>query len=158
MSDIQIRRLLPGIDFFDSSYVQYADAHFIARQKAIGAYTPVILQVNADDYSALQYILLDSTFHPVAHYCLHGGSCAGPASDDGKILEYCPEKQSVINGDEIRSYVLHIFISEDTASVPATIDSVNYISKVLPSGKIETRLVDSVSYKRIIGSSEFRDL
>ena len=157
LSDDQVMRLLQGIDF-DSSYLRYINAHFIARQNPIGDYTPIIVLIDADDYSALQYVLLNRSFQPVAHYCLHGGFCAGPAADDGKIMEYCPEKQSVINGDEIRSYVLHIFVSEDTTNSPATIDSVNYVSKVLPTGKIETRQVDSVSYKRLIGDGEFRDL
>jgi hypothetical protein len=157
LSGDQVMSFLQGIDF-DSSYLRYTKAHFIARQNPIGDYTPIVVLVNADDYSALQFVLLDKYFKPVAHYCLHGGFCAGPEADDGKIMEYCPEKQSVINGDEIRSYVLHIFVSDDTTVSPATIDSINYMSKVVPTGKIETRQVDSVSYKRLIGNGEFRDL
>ncbi len=158
LTEAQKQVLLPGIDFFDTSYVRYADAHFISKQDAIGSFTPIILLINADDYSAIQYVLLDSSFHPVAHYLLHGGECAGPASDDGKIMEYCPEKQAVIHGKDIHSYVLHIFVSDDTTSSPARIDSVNFISNVLPTGNIETRRIDSVSYKRMIGCGEFRDL
>ena len=158
LTQYQKLRLVAHAGLFDSSYLSYIDAYFIARQNPIGNYTPIILHISGDDYSAVQLILLDTSLNPVAHYTLHGGECGGPASDDGKTMEYCPEIQSTIKDDEIRTYVLHIFVSDDSASLPARIDSISYLSKILPTGKIETRKLDSVSYNRVINSGEFRDL
>ncbi len=144
---------------FDSAYVVSSmNAFFISKQQKIGSYTPIILSVDADDYSALVYELLDESNNPVARYILHGGECAGPEYDDGTTLEYCPEKESSINNDIISSYVLHIYIREDSTLAPARIDSISYNSKVLPKGIIETRQTDSVSYRRMTRDGEFRDL
>ncbi len=136
----------------DSSFkyyvLHYMSSYFIAKQKSIGKFLPIIVWVEGDDFGALYYILLDKENIPVSFYKMNGGQCAGPNQSDS-LLEMCPEIQSWIKGDEIWSYRVIEFIKPDSIKHPAIVDSVNYVSKILPSGYIETKRKDSIRFKRM---------
>jgi hypothetical protein len=134
----------------DSSYIMHLmPARFVSKQSKIGDFTPIIIWVNGDDYGALIYVLLDKALTPISHLVLNGGLCGGPVSETDSLVELCPVKQSFLNGNQISSYVLTEFVRKDSIKRPSIIDSVNYLSTILPSGQIETKQLDSTRYERM---------
>lgn len=140
----------PKKSAIDSNYIMnLMPARFISKQNKIGDYTPIIVWVNADDYGALIYILLDKNLNPISHFIMNGGPCGGPVSETDSLVELCPVKQSFLNGNHISSYIIKEFVRIDSIKKPSIIDSVRYLSTILPSGQIETKWLDSTRYERM---------
>ncbi len=150
LDSIQKRKLIASIIKSDNDLVsmQYMQVYFVAKQKKIYDFMPIILQAEADDYSALFYILLDKNSNPVSYYRMSGGLCTGP-DDHDTVVKYCPVRQSFLNGNEIKSYSITEFYIPDSIIHPAIFDSISYLSKILPSGQIETKKIDSIRYTKM---------
>ncbi|HTB06065.1 MAG TPA: hypothetical protein VK806_03855 [Bacteroidia bacterium] len=133
----------------DSNYImKLVSARFVSKQNKIGKFTPIIVWINGDDYEALTYILLDDSLKPISHLILYGGLCAGPLSETDTSLELCPVTQSFLNESKISSYIIKES-AKKAPKTPSTIDSINYLNTILPSGQIETKRLDSTRYKRM---------
>jgi hypothetical protein len=116
--------------------------HFISKQNKIESFTPIIVSAGGTDYSALILILLDSTCHPVSNFILSGGECGDDPVE-------CDFKQSFLNGKQITSYVRSIIDKENLYNADSLlVDSVNYVTEILPNGRFETKKIDSTRYKR----------
>ncbi len=134
----------------DTNYVvNFMNAFFISKQNKVYDFTPVIASVSGDDYGALFYIILDESFRPISHYRISGGFCAGPWDGPDSTIQMCPDRQSFLNDTEISSYELNEFIRPDSLKRPSIIDSITYLTKILPSGQIETKRLDSIRYERM---------
>lgn len=151
MDSVQKMKYVVPILGIDTSYViQYMSAAFVSKQKMIGDLQPIIVWVNGDDYESLIYILLDKTLKPVSHLVLFGGEHAGPVDEfeDG-TLQYPTLTHSFLKGDEIKWYALIEYVKPDTIDHPSTFDSINYLSKILPTGEITTKRLDSIRFERV---------
>ncbi len=116
-----------NIDLSDA--IKYMDAFFISRQKKVYDFTPIIVrEIRGDYYDALYYILLDKSCNPISYLQLSNG-----IND--------PERQSYFNDGEIYSIDIRGRLIND-------IDTIFWLSKVLPSGKIETNGIDSLNERR----------
>jgi hypothetical protein len=135
----------------DTSYIlQYMPAVFVSKQKKVGEYTPIIVLITGDDYDGLFYILLDKQLNYVSHLLLHGGIDGGPNYLPDSVMEMPPTIHSFLNGREIYShYLTEYFRPADTVKHFSIFDSINYKSVILPSGQIQTTMVDSVRFKRM---------
>lgn len=134
----------------DADYaVHFLKVLFIAKQKKIGNFLPIIFRVEGDDYGALLYVLLDSSHTPVAHFVLSGGDCGGP-NVNGKMIEFCKRKHSEIRGSVIRTCDVSEVIMPDSVPDLSIFDSVNYVTSIQKNGKIETLKLDSSRYQRFI--------
>ena len=99
-------------------------------------------EVQSTDYSALILVLLDSTCRPVSNFILSGGECG----DDPKE---CDLKRSILNGRQIKSFVRSIVDRDNLyESDSILIDSINYITEILPNGTFKSRQKDSIRYYR----------
>lgn len=138
-----------GEVYTDSNYVlQYMSSYFVSKQRKIGEWTPIIIGVYGDDYESLFYILLDKGAKVVSFFKLNGG-LVGPSEGPDETLQLPPVRHSYLKNDEISTYTLTEFIKPDSIQQPSLFDSVSYRSKILPSGKIETKRLDSVHFKRM---------
>lgn len=143
LSDTQKKQLIDSIPPYSNQWILGDwQMHFISRQNKIESFTPIVVSAGGTDYSALILILLDSTCHPVSNFILSGGEC-GDAPDE------CNFKQSFLNGRQIKSYVRTIVDNENLYNSDSLlVDSVNYITEILPNGRFETKKIDSIRYKR----------
>lgn len=117
----------PNIDVNDA--IKYMDAFFISRQKKVYDFTPIIIrEIRGDYYESLYYILLDQSCNPISYLQLSNG-----IND--------PERQSYFNDGDIYSIDIRGRLIND-------IDTLFWLSKVLPSGKIETNGIDSLNERR----------
>lgn len=140
----------PQLASVDKAYiVKYMRGAFISRQDQIGDFQPIVISLEGDDYHALVLILLDKDCKPVSQLLLSGGFEAGPDDEIGDSLILVHDRESIINNDEIKTYILHLQQSEKSDSIPAQIDSISYTMKILPTGKIDTIKKDSTRYARI---------
>lgn len=128
---------------------KFLNVVFVSIQKKIGELTPIIVSVKGDDYESLIYLLLDNTGKSISHFIMHGGFDGGPMEGPDETLELSPVKHSFLKGNEISWYTRTEFMRPDSVQHPSIFDSVNYISKILPSGKIETKRLDSVRFERM---------
>jgi len=115
-------------------------AYFISKQEKVGDILPIVVYAGGTDYSALILITLDKNCNVVSSFILKGGDCGWP---------YCPVKHSYLNKDKISSYILNVSYRQDFMTVPSTIDSISYLSKISADGKIETKRLDSTRYERV---------
>ena len=135
----------------DMDYSQkYVLSHFIAKQKSIGKYQPIVIYSTGDDYSSLILALLDSTFQPVAHLVLSGGLFAGPYEVNDSLTSLGEEILSKINGSEIKSFTSKTYVWTNNRDDSAFIDSVIHSIKIRVDGTIETKLIDSLRIRRNI--------
>jgi len=116
--------------------------YFVSKQNKIDSFTPIIVSAGGTDFSALILVLLDTSCHPVSHFILSGGECGVDPIE-------CDFKQSFLNGKQIKSYVRTIVDKENLYdSDSLLVDSVNFVTEILPDGSLETKKVDSSRYKR----------
>lgn len=148
LNSAQKMRLLAPVTDIDSNYVvQYMDAFFVSKQKMVGEFTPVTIYLYGDDYASLLYIVLDKTLNPVSHYIAYGGECGGPADGENGSIIIPPIIHSFFKESKFYNYALtETVIPID--STPSFFDSVYYESEILPSGKIQTKRLDSVRYQK----------
>ncbi len=138
-----------GNENITNEYVaHFMAAYFISKQKKIYEFTPIVVAVNGDDYEALFLILLDKLNTPVSFYRISGGFEGGPIEETDSTLVLGPDRESFLNDTEIYSYELYEIKKLDANKRMSIIDSITYKSKILPSGKIETKTLDSVRYER----------
>ncbi len=128
--------------------------YYISKQSLIADIQPIIIWGNSDDYSELICLTLDKNGKPVDHYVLYENNCSGTDMVEDSLMAICPIQHSLINANIIKTYVNNICYRVDTVNQTtmddyARVDSISYESKILPSGKIETRKVDSVRFNRI---------
>ena len=143
LSDTQKKQFIDSIAPYSNEWIMGDwQMHFISRQNKIESFTPIIVSAGGTDYSALILVLLDSTCHPVSNFILSGGECGDDPIE-------CDFKQSFLNGGQIKSYVRTIVNKENLYNSDSLlIDSVNYITDILPNGRFETKEIDSIRYKR----------
>lgn len=122
--------------------------YFIAKQNKIGSFSPIIVSMSGDDYSALILLLLDTNKRPVSHILLSGGVEAGPDGEIGDSIILLHNTESILNNDIITTYTLHIRQSEKNDTIPPTIDSIVNVRKILPNGTIKLLKTDSSRYTR----------
>lgn len=130
---------------------RYVDARYISKQKKVFDYTSIIVWVTGTDYNALFYILIDKTGNPASYLRINGGFCPGVVKMADSSLQLCPIKNSVIDNDKIFSYVLTEYRYDDSVPKSSIYDSVSYSSRILTSGQIVTKKIDSVRFERIPG-------
>ncbi|MFI5186943.1 MAG: hypothetical protein ACHQF0_09475, partial [Chitinophagales bacterium] len=112
---------------------------FVSKQDKIGEFTPIIVWAGGTDYGALILIILDKANHPVSYLELSGGECGDDPS-------YCDLRHSFFNNDEIRTYIRKKVWRKDD-SFTGYVDSINYRTKILSTGKFVTKKIDSTRYK-----------
>jgi hypothetical protein len=129
----------------ESDYVKsFIISYFISKQDKIGDYQPVIIWASGDDYTSLILAVLDSNLCPISHIILYGGQFAGPYEINDSLTSWGEEKQSIIEGNQIKSTVLTTYVWTDSRNDSAFIDSISYKSKILGTGKIMTEKLDSI--------------
>ena len=122
---------------------------FISKQNKIGAYTPIIIAVNGDDYGAIFYALLDSSLRPVSYFRMQGGISAGPDEITDSTVVLPRDRHSVISGLSIHTYDLIETDWIDSTKNFKDIDSITFSTQIdEQTGRIITRQLDSVHYKR----------
>ena len=133
----------------DDTHIMYEmTGRYISKQKKIGAFTPVILFATGDDYSALFYVMLDSSLHLVSYYRIWGGLSAGPDDiSDILITEGWDRHSPVIGAAEIHSYELNHYSWIDTLKKYDEVDSVSYLTRISAFGRFATTRLDSVRYR-----------
>lgn len=132
-------------------FIHWQTAVFVSKQEKIGNFTPIIVSIGGDDFDALYYILLDEAQTPVSGIQIGGsGICGGPEEVSDSLLRLCPVRTSILKKDRISTSVVRMTFQPDSVKHPTLVDSIIYTSKVLPDGKIETRLKDSIRMQRII--------
>lgn len=142
--------LAPAIGLPPQFVAQDQDAYFISRQPNIGENQVIIMETSGTDYAAMVLATIGKNGKVISGYILSGGQCGGPGqSNDGKIV-FCPNIQSTLNNDEIRSGFVTIRMHPDSESVPAIVDSVTYLAKIGTDGKITRKRIDSSRYRRLI--------
>lgn len=128
---------------------------FISKQNKLGVYTPIILAVNGDDYGAIFYALLDSNLRPVSYFRMQGGLSAGPDEVTDSTVVLPRNRHSLIKGLSIHTYDLIETDWMDSLKNYIDIDSINFSTQIdEKTGRITTRQLDSVRYKRIILSDK----
>jgi hypothetical protein len=134
----------------DADYViHFMTASFVSKQNKIGDFTPIIAKVNGDDYSGLFYIILDKSFNPISSLLVSGGLCAGPNEISDSSLQMCPVINSFFKDNTVSSYILTETINPPKIKTELAIfDSLSYISTITSTGQIETRLIDSLRFRR----------
>jgi hypothetical protein len=137
-----------GYSYYMTSY------HYISKQTPIGDIQPIIIWGNGDDYSDLILLTLDKKGNPVDQYTLHKNDCSGTETVEDSLMGICPIRHSTINFDKIKTYINNICYRLDTSRQStindyARIDSISYQATISPSGKIESKEVDSVRFNRI---------
>ena len=133
----------------DGFNVQEMDAMFVAKQKKIGELMPIVVYIRGEDYESMFYILLDQSGKPISHFLLSGGLDAAPYEGPDETLQLPPIRHSFIHDNEIKTYTLTEFMIPDSIQHPSVFDSINYVSKILPNGKIETIQLDSIQFERM---------
>jgi len=130
------------------------ESRFVSKQKIIDGFTPIVVWVTGDDYGALFYILLDKNYNAISYFKLSGGECGGPDYVSDTLIELCPLRHSFIEEKKIRTYSLTEIIRTSEKGKEASIfDSVNYVSEILTTGKIQTKQIDSTRYERVSENS-----
>lgn len=145
----KMRFIVPLLGIDPSYVVRYMSADFISKQEPIGDLQPIICWLNGDDYEALLYIVLDKDQKPVDHFVMYGGENGGPVAETDSTLELVPVIHSFLKGNEIKWYSLTEFVRTDSVTAPSIFDSIDYLSKILPSGEIETKRLDSTRFERM---------
>lgn len=132
-------------------FIHWQTALFISKQDKIGDFTPIIVSIGGDDFDAIYFILLDAENKPLSGLQIGGsGIFGGPEEVSDSLLSLCPVKTSRLNNNIISTTLLRMTFLPDSIKHPTLIDSLTYISKVLPNGRIETTLKDSIRTQRII--------
>ena len=125
-------------------------AFYISKQPKIGCIQPIIIQAFGTDFAALLLITVDESGNSVSGMFLNGGENSGPLDVNDSVTVLRPIKKCFFNKNIIESYVLNItaISNHNLVEVPATVDSVRYVSEIDALGKITTKRIDSVRYKR----------
>jgi hypothetical protein len=137
-----------NLEFFNKcGWTWFMPAFFISKQEKVGDILPIIVHSSGTDFSAFILVTLDKNCNVVSSYILKGGACAGPT---------CPLIHSVLNKDKISSYILYFMARPDSISmtIPTTIDSISFQSKINADGKIVSKKVDSTRFKRLVKWNE----
>ena len=142
LNETQKQQLIDSIPPYSRDWIMGDwQIYFVSKQSNIGALTPIIVSGGGTDFSGLILILLDSTCHPVSSFILSGGECGVDPIE-------CDFKQSFLNGNRINSYVRSIVDKDNLYNADSLlIDSVNYVTEILPDGRFETKRADSIRYK-----------
>ena len=128
---------------------------FISKQNRVGALTPIIIAVNGDDYGAFFYTLLDSNLRMVSYFRMQGGLSAGPDEVTDSTVVLPRDRHSVIDGLSIHTYDLIETDWMDSLKNYIDIDSITFSTQIdEKTGRISTRQLDSVRYKRTILSDK----
>lgn len=117
---------------------------FVSRQRPIGDFSPIIVSAGGTDFGGLLFIVLDKGNSPLSYLLLHGGECGE---------QFCGIRHSFFQRDSITTYSIKI-VSNDTENT-AVVDSITYLSRILPTGGIQTNRIDSSRYSRTIREDEF---
>ena len=125
-------------------------AYLLAKQNKIGDLTPIIINLEGDDYNSIMLILIDSNNKPVSNLVLTGGESAGPLDETDSTVTYNSDQNAYLHGNEITSYTVVVCQSTDTIPKPSIIDSMTYHSFIKSTGEIVTQRIESVRSKRII--------
>lgn len=150
LDSIQKVKLIVPVTSFGGDYlIHFMNAVFVSKQKKIGEYTPIIIHLNGDDYGSLIYIVLDKDLKAVSSLELEGGFCAGPTKINDSLCILCDHKESFLKGKEIFTYVLKESTKTLDSLTMANYDSLSYQSRILSSGIIETKLIDSTRIVRM---------
>lgn len=141
----------------DSEEVQLTSAYFISKQKKIGTLQPIIICQWGDEFWSTDLIILDSNNIPVSDFPLHMESAHGPDSVIGDSIDlYGGIKQyAEIDSNTIKWSELTVYKKDNDSITPETIDSIGYISTILPNGTITTKRTDSTRYKRKLSDSDY---
>ena len=137
-----------GYSYYMTSYC------YISKQTPIGDIQPIIIWGNGDDYSDLMLLTLDKKGNPIDYYTLHKNDCSGTETVEDSLMGICPIQHSTINSDRIKTYINNVCYRLDSARQSsindyARVDSISFEATILPSGKIESKQVDSVRFNRI---------
>ncbi|MCB9262873.1 MAG: hypothetical protein H6607_10915 [Flavobacteriales bacterium] len=119
--------------------------NFVSKQRPIGDFNPIIVSTGGTDFGGLLYILLNKSNSPVSYLLLHGGECGE---------WHCGIKHSYLNGDSITTYEINSVSGEFEGK--AIVDSISYLSIILPNGEIETNRTDSSRYERVFKEEDFK--
>lgn len=156
LDSAQKMQLMAPVLFKDKSkeeldyFIHFQSAKFVAKQKRVFDYTPVIVSLTGDDYDALFYILTDDNGDPVSALQIAGGGiCGGPTEISDTLMQGCPERISYLNGKEIITCVKRLSFYTSEKQYPSLIDSVTYTTKILPNGSFETQQKDSTRYSKL---------
>lgn len=150
-----VKLLYPVNAIQTGSYSYFMTSFFyISKQHKIGDIQPIIIWGNGDDYSELILLTLDQKGAPIDFYSLHKNDCSGTWTEEDSLMAICPIKQSTINSNIIKTYINNVCypldtIAQSTTSDFARIDSIAFESTILPTGKINSRQVDSVRFHRL---------
>lgn len=135
----------------DANYAKhFMTSRFIAKQQLIHGFTPIIIDAKGDDYSALFYIVIDSTKKLVSSLRIEGGLNAGPNHINDTLMQISGLQNFYLKGDTIISYNLYLTFNPVIQTQQGICDSVVYTSIINAQGKIQTHRTDSVRYKRTI--------
>jgi hypothetical protein len=130
----------------DTQYlVKYIEGRFIAKQNKVGEFQPIILALYGDDYEVLLLVILDKNHKPVSQLILSGGISAGPDDEtDDTLMQH--DRESLLYGDTVRTYLLRLKIPKRDTIVSESIDSISYLREIMSDGKIKLLKTDSSHY------------
>ncbi|HTA84031.1 MAG TPA: hypothetical protein VK783_13895 [Bacteroidia bacterium] len=140
----------PQVSSVKQSYINdFVSCHFIAEQDSVGSFKPIIISASGDDYHALFLLLLGKNNKLAAHILLSGGLEGGPDGETGDFI-LLHQRESILNNDEVLTYVLNIKQYEKDSTKRAQVDSISYLRKISPDGTIKVVKKDSSRYFRKI--------
>jgi len=130
-------------------------AYYVSKQEKIGRIQPIIIKVEGLDYSSLLLVLTDETGNIISEKILFGGEAGGPDEVSDTLVIFTPVSRCCFNKNEIKTHSTIKIINPKLEnprqnSIPAKIDSINYLSIIDSKGNIETKKIDSTRYDGII--------
>lgn len=133
---------------------QYAEesmqGYFIAKQKDIYGFTPIIEYVVGDDFEACFYLLLDKNTNIVSYSVLDGGIQPGPYAVNDTLSNIGEKTISFFRGANIASYTLKKYIWSDERNDTLFVDSICSKKIIRPNGKFEFTSLDSTRVVRYL--------
>jgi hypothetical protein len=121
--------------------------YYFSKQDPINNIQPIIIFGDGDLFAELISITFDKYNKPIDFYSLRDMNCAGMDEIGDSLALLCPQKNSYLTGNKIRTYINDIYFkldkSDSSVSNKAKIDSILYETTILPNGKFKTAKVDS---------------
>jgi hypothetical protein len=143
-------RLLQQVVKFDTMWIRMdIQAYLISKQEKIGNLTPLIIETNGTDFSAIVLVNTDEKGNFVSGCILSGGENSGPLESTDSLLILRPFTRCFFNKNNIKSYSLNATIKPDDPKSLAIIDSISYLTSIGADGNISTQKLDSTRYRRV---------
>jgi len=122
---------------YDSEYSGYLN--YYEYMDLNGKFTPKVIKITGDDYSALVLLTFDQDGNKIDEYEIAGGDCGGPTELEDKI-EFCPYlKSTMISDNEFIVREIQEFTTDTINWVTTERDSTEWRIFIDEKGKIKKR-------------------